>query len=219
MSMFSTTSANSLPSAPSVWMTTASTPAIGPRPKAITNIRAKTSCGTVRQSSQKRRTAKRSQRPGADVGGGQEAEEEGADRAQQRADIGHQQGLAEQPEPARQAPVPFGWIGPDPARRSRDGTAGRCSSVKLPMLSKTRRRRPRPTPTTSSDRRHDAGDTSSECQRRVRGPPRRRRQQRPQLRLRQMDDRRASRQRRRGSDQLFCLRSESMNLISSTTPS
>ena len=65
MSMFSTTSANSLPSAPTVWMATASTPAIGPSPKAITNIRANTSSGTVRQSSQKRRTSMRSQRLGA----------------------------------------------------------------------------------------------------------------------------------------------------------
>ena len=41
-------------------MATASTPAIGPSPKAITNISAKTSSGTVRQSSQKRRTSIRS---------------------------------------------------------------------------------------------------------------------------------------------------------------
>ena len=96
-----------------MWITTASTPAIGPSPKAITNISAKTSSGTVRQSSQKRRTAKRSQRLRADIGGGQEGEAKGADRAQQGADIGHQQGLAEQAEPARQAPEPLGEVGPD----------------------------------------------------------------------------------------------------------
>ena len=64
MSMFSTTSANCFVRAPKVWMTTARTPAIGPSPKAITNSSAKTSSGTVRQSSQTRRTAKRSQRLG-----------------------------------------------------------------------------------------------------------------------------------------------------------
>ena len=65
MSIFSTTSANSLPSAPRVWMATASTPAIGPSPKAMTNSRAKTSTGMVRQNSQKRRTAMRKKRLGA----------------------------------------------------------------------------------------------------------------------------------------------------------
>ena len=76
MSMFSTTSANSLPSAPMVWMAMASTPAIGPSPKAITNISAKTSSGTVRQNSQKRRTSMRSQRLRRQVGGRQEAQAE-----------------------------------------------------------------------------------------------------------------------------------------------
>ena len=55
MSMFSTTSANSLPSAPMVWMASASTPGIGPRPNATTNSSANTISGTVRQNSRKRR--------------------------------------------------------------------------------------------------------------------------------------------------------------------
>ena len=45
------------------------------------------------------------------------------------------------------------------------------------------------------------------------------REQRPELGLRQLDDGWAQRQLRRCLVQLFCLRSESMNLISSTTPS
>ena len=47
----------------------------------------------------------------AEIGGGDEAEQEAADRAEQRADIGDQDGLPEQPEPALPAPVPFGDIG------------------------------------------------------------------------------------------------------------
>ncbi len=111
--MFSTTSANSLPSAPSVWMTTASTPAMGPRPKAITNRSAKTSSGTVRHSSQKRRATRRTQRPGATLAAARKASAGGRQRPQERADIGHQQGLAEQPQPALQAPEPFAEIRPD----------------------------------------------------------------------------------------------------------
>jgi hypothetical protein len=51
MSMFSTTSPNSLPSAPAVWMANARIPGSGPSPKAWTKISAKTSSGTVRQNS------------------------------------------------------------------------------------------------------------------------------------------------------------------------
>ena len=60
MSAFSTTSENSLPSAPVVWIAIASTPAIGPRPKAMTKISAKTMPGTVRANSSRRSTMKRS---------------------------------------------------------------------------------------------------------------------------------------------------------------
>ncbi len=60
MSAFSTTSENSLPSAPVVCSAIASTPAIGPSPNAITKISANTMPGTVRANSSSRRTAKRS---------------------------------------------------------------------------------------------------------------------------------------------------------------
>ena len=60
MSMFSTISEYSLPSAPTEWIMMARTPAIGPRPNAITKISANTISGTVRQNSIKRRTANRS---------------------------------------------------------------------------------------------------------------------------------------------------------------
>src|SRR4030088_1275218 len=59
MSAFSTISEKSLPSAPVEWIAIANTPAMGPRPKAITKISADTIPGTVRQNSRKRRTAKR----------------------------------------------------------------------------------------------------------------------------------------------------------------
>ena len=48
MSTFSTISENSLPSAPVEWIAIASTPAIGPSPKAMTKISANTMPGTVR---------------------------------------------------------------------------------------------------------------------------------------------------------------------------
>src|SRR6185369_6593179 len=64
MSAFSTISENNLPSAPVEWIAIASTPAIGPRPKAITKISAKTMPGTVRANSSRRRTTKRSQGDG-----------------------------------------------------------------------------------------------------------------------------------------------------------
>ncbi|MDR9954215.1 hypothetical protein, partial [Enterobacter hormaechei] len=62
MSMFSTTSENSLPSAPVVWIAMASTPTIGPSPKAITKIRANTTSGTVRHTSSRRLAPIRSPR-------------------------------------------------------------------------------------------------------------------------------------------------------------
>ena len=65
MSMFSTISENSLPSAPAEWMAMARTPAIGPRPNAMTKISANTIDGTVRQNSSPRRTTKRSHGIGA----------------------------------------------------------------------------------------------------------------------------------------------------------
>ena len=76
----------------------ASTPGSGPSPKAMTKTSAKTSSGTVRQNSQ---TAPHDQpqRSGArrtTLAADEEAEQEGADRPEQRADIGHQQRLAEQ---------------------------------------------------------------------------------------------------------------------------
>ena len=64
MSMFSTISEYSLPSAPTEWIMIASTPAIGPRPNAMTKISANTISGTVRQNSISRLTAKRSQGAG-----------------------------------------------------------------------------------------------------------------------------------------------------------
>ena len=60
MSTFSTISENCLPSAPVEWIAIASTPAIGPRPKAMTKISANTMPGTVRANSSRRRTTKRS---------------------------------------------------------------------------------------------------------------------------------------------------------------
>ena len=55
MSMFSVVSKNCLPSAPTLWIAIARTPANGPRPKATTKINANTTSGTVRQNSRKRR--------------------------------------------------------------------------------------------------------------------------------------------------------------------
>ena len=60
MSAFSTISENSFPSAPVEWIAIASTPAIGPRPKAMTKISANTMPGTVRANSSRRRMTKRS---------------------------------------------------------------------------------------------------------------------------------------------------------------
>ena len=199
-------------------MTTASTPAIGPSPKAITNSSAKTSSGTVRQSSQTRRTAKRSQRLGPTLAAARKRQAEGADRPEQRADIGHQQGLAQKPQPARQAPEPFGEVRPgrlaaleleqadDVAREAADIVDEACRRD----LGRHRRQQ---------HRGHDAGEHEQRVQttrpdRRVVGG-----EQRPELRLRQLDDGRAQVSVAACGRQLFCLRSESMNLISSTTGS
>ena len=64
MSAFSTISENSFPSAPVEWIAIASTPAMGPSPKAMTKISANTMPGTVRANSSSRRTMKRSQGAG-----------------------------------------------------------------------------------------------------------------------------------------------------------
>ena len=64
MSMFSITSANSLPSVPAVCSTTASTPAKGPSPNATTKTSANTMSGTVRPNSRTRMAAKRRTRDG-----------------------------------------------------------------------------------------------------------------------------------------------------------
>jgi hypothetical protein len=60
MSAFSTISENNFPSAPAECTAIASTPAIGPRPKAMTKISANTMPGTVRANSRRRRTTNRS---------------------------------------------------------------------------------------------------------------------------------------------------------------
>ena len=67
-------------------------------------------CGRTRRSGAR---TMRSQRLRRHVGRRKKHEHEGAERAQHGADIGHQQRLAEQPEPARQAPEPLGDVGPD----------------------------------------------------------------------------------------------------------
>ena len=64
MSMFSITSANSLPSVPAVCSTMASTPAKGPSPNATTNTSANTMSGTVRSNSSTRMAANRRTREG-----------------------------------------------------------------------------------------------------------------------------------------------------------
>ena len=84
MSMFSTISENSLPSAPTEWIVIASTPAIGPRPKAITKISANTMSGTVRQNSSKPLDGETQPGRRRGIFGGQEIQGKGEDRPGQR---------------------------------------------------------------------------------------------------------------------------------------
>ena len=65
MSAFSTTSANSFPSAPTVCSAIARMPASGPTPKVHTRISAYTMSGTVRNNSSRRRNTKCAARFGA----------------------------------------------------------------------------------------------------------------------------------------------------------
>src|SRR5438309_11894521 len=87
MSAFSTISENCFPSAPVEWIAIASTPAIGPRPKAMTKINANTMPGTVRVKFQQAANdeTKPSSRRG--VLGGEEVQCKGKHRPDQGADI------------------------------------------------------------------------------------------------------------------------------------
>src|SRR5258707_9498361 len=98
MSIFSTISEYCLPSAPTQWIVMARTPAIGPRPNAMTKISAKTISGTVRQNSIRRLTAMRSQGAGAVFSAARKFSAKGRGPGQ-RADIADQDRLAQQQRP------------------------------------------------------------------------------------------------------------------------
>ena len=114
MSAFSTISENSFPSAPVEWIAIASTPAIGPRPKAMTKISANTMPGTVRANSSRRRMTKRSHGAGEVFWASEEVQCKGKHRPDQGADIADQNGLAEHPQPFAPAPEPLAEIAPHP---------------------------------------------------------------------------------------------------------
>ena len=97
-----------------VWMAMARTPAIGPRPKAMTKISANTISGTVRQNSSRRLTTMRSHGAGAVFSAARKFSAKRQHRARQRADIADQDGLAQIERPFTPAPEPFAEIGPDP---------------------------------------------------------------------------------------------------------
>ena len=112
-----------LPSAPVEWIAIASTPAIGPRPKAITKISANTMSGTVRQNSRSAATTNRSHGAGEVFWAAKKFSAKRQHRPGQGADIADQNGLAEQPQPFAPAPEPFG--------RDRSRPARRLSSVRM----------------------------------------------------------------------------------------
>ena len=133
---------------PVVWMATASTPAIGPSPKAITKISAKTSSGTVRQNSQKRAHGEAQPAAAAPRLAAARKQRHEARRARPAA-CRHRRSAASRRAAGASA------AGPRTTRRGRSRRAGRtssmeqaarCSSVKRSILSKKLAGdRPRPT--------------------------------------------------------------------------
>ena len=100
-----------------VWIAIARTPGNGPRPKATTKISANTMSGTVRQNSRRRRVTNTVVALPVRFGEARKFSAEGEDRARQRADIGHQDRLADETQRALEAPEPSGRIGPNPRAR------------------------------------------------------------------------------------------------------
>ena len=123
MSIFSTTSKNSLPSAPSEWIAIASTPGTRAEAEGDDEDQREDEIGhgaAEFEEAARRRNRSHGARPR--LAAARKAQQECADRAQARADIGDQDRVAEQPQPCATSPR---TIPPDRSRRAR-----RCRDVR-----------------------------------------------------------------------------------------